>query len=304
MRARVPGRRVWLRASAVVGAVFALWLTSAAVVGTTPAQATVLATFNTRGAYTWTVPTGVTRITFTVYGASGGDVTALLGRFTEIVSSGGAGGESRGIFKVKPGETFLIEVGGQGGSVNESTTSTGGSGGFNNVSGGGQSATPPGAGGGGASDVRMGGKGNSCATDHASCRFQDRIIVAGGGGGGGGGWPGSNCTPLGGGNGGGYAGTNAPGGCAGGGQQDGEIGQPPSSLQFAGYFGSGGTGAPSGSLPTTGGGGGGGGWFGGDGNTGGAGGAGGSGYISPLALRGSFPGGTRTGDGLVIIAAP
>jgi hypothetical protein len=308
MRACVSGRRGWRRASAVVGAVCALWGTSVAVVETTPAQATVrrrLATFDTPGSFTWTVPTGVTKITLTVYGASGGDVTTvLLGRFPEIVSVGGAGGESKGTFKVKPGETFLIEIGGQGGSVNESTTSTGGSGGVNNLTGMGQSTTPPGAGGGGASDVRMGGKGNSCATDHASCRFQDRIIVAGGGGGGGGGWSPSNCTPLDGGDGGGYAGANAPGGCANGGQQNGEPGQPPSSLQFVGWFGSGGTGAPSGSLQTTGGGGGGSGWFGGDGNTGGAGGAGGSGYISPLALGGSFPGGTRTGDGLVIIATP
>ena len=53
----------------------------------------------------------------------------------------------------------------------------------------------------------------------------------------------------------------------------------------------------------TGGGGGGGGWFGGGGGSTGGGG-GGSGFISRFSLSGSFPGGTRSGDGKVVIKTP
>ena len=56
----------------------------------------------------------------------------------------------------------------------------------------------------------------------------------------------------------------------------------------------------------TGQGGGGGGWIGGnhgyDGELGGGG--GGSGYISPLALKGSFPAAATIGDGSVVITTP
>src|SRR4051812_40213945 len=40
--------------------------------GEARATGTLLATFNTRGTYLWTVPAGVHQVTFDVFGASGG----------------------------------------------------------------------------------------------------------------------------------------------------------------------------------------------------------------------------------------
>ena len=66
--------------------------------------------------------------------------------------------------------------------------------------------------------------------------------------------------------------------------------------QDFGHFGDGGT-----LVTESGGGGGGGGWYGGNAGDAPNGGGGGSGYISLFALSGSFPGHTRSGDGLVVI---
>jgi hypothetical protein len=238
------------------------------------ATSTVLANFPTEGWFTWTVPTGRTTVTFTVFGASG-NVNVIANILNSV---GGPGGEARGQFAVRAGEAFEVFVGGSGAH-----------GGFN---GGGYPPYPDvdeSGRGGGASDVRIGGLGNTCATQQ-NCSFSDRIVVGGGGGGGGA-------------TGNGAVGGGAQGGTAGGrgGVQEGLLYACGTSTYptFA-------CGADSGG-PTYGAGGGG--WYGGSpgGSLGGAatdGGGGGSGYVSPLALTGSFPGGTRVGDGRVLITAP
>src|SRR5690242_8447156 len=71
------------------------------------ATETTLKTFGKEGAYHWTVPSGVTSVTFVVYGASGGNVVA--GGVLQAV--GGLGGETIASTAVYPGETFAIEVG-------------------------------------------------------------------------------------------------------------------------------------------------------------------------------------------------
>jgi hypothetical protein len=218
-------------------------------------------------------------VIFDVYGASGGNVVG--GDF--LISEGGLGGEAKGTFNVKPGQTFMIAVGGRGGN---STGPAGGAGGFN---GGGWGAKgfetlPGGAGGGGGSDVRIGGHGNPCVSD-LSCSFAGRFIV-GGGGGGGAGHQGAN-----GGVGGGLEG--GPGELGGG--QD-RPGFAPFGGRDGAFFFGGDCRADS-NLN----GGGGGGWWGGacDSLSGG-----GSGFVSHFARKGSFPGGVRAGDGLVVISTP
>jgi len=248
-----------------------------ALVAAPVVSATTLASFNTAGYHVWTVPKGVTKVTFIVYGASGGSYLYHIGGVA-YVNSGGAGGEAKGTFKVTPGEKFQINVGGQGANV-----SAGSAGGFN----GGGPGGSHGAGGGGASDVRHDGVGFVGCNGHALyCNPDVRFIVAGGGGGAG--------TGYAGGNGGGVDGVADQSGGSSGGSQFGYYDQ----FEFFGWFGQGGSNAASGTA------GGGGGWFGGDSPSAagvGRGGGGGSAYISALALSGSFPGGTRTGDGLVLV---
>jgi len=150
-------------------------------------------------------------------------------------------------------------------------------------------------GGGGGTDVRICGRSNTCA-GAKSCGYGDRIIAAGGGGGGGGS---ADTATLDGGLGGGSAGAASADGFALGGRQEltpcPYTGVPDEQLCATTGDGKSGSG-----FDETGGGGGGGGWFGGFGG-GSGGGGGGSGYISPLSLSGSFPGGTGQGDGKVII---
>jgi hypothetical protein len=228
---------------------------------------------STPGTYTWTVPKGVRRVTFTVYGAEGGQ-------------SGGLGGKAVATIYVLAGQTFEIVVGGKG-----SDTGTGGS------NGGGDGATSGndvGGGGGGATDVRAG----SCAAT-STCPVGNRVLVAGGGGGGsydplfdltnnggsGGGSTGGDGTSFGfsadGGSGGTQSAGGAPGGDAG-----------------AGSFGTGGSWSPTCAGFC---GGGGGGWFGGGAGYGGGGGGGGSGYFSGLALSAELANGIHSGDGMIVI---
>jgi hypothetical protein len=250
----------------------------AARVESASATVTTLKRFTTPGKYTWTVPTGVTNVTFDVYGASGGDAFEVLpGPTLELISSGGAGGEAKGKFKVHAGEVFEIVVGGSGGAA--TTGSTAGAAGFN---GGGAGTLTVAGGGGGGSDVRLPGRNNGCLSSPNMCGYVDRIIV---GGGGGGGWD-DGGREVDGECGGGNLGCNAAGGLISGTQES--IGGGCSVGAKAGF----GFGEAGGS------GGGGGGWFGGC-SADGAG--GGSGYVNPLALSGSFPGGTNQGDGKVII---
>jgi Glycine rich protein len=215
----------------------------------------VLATFNSAGSYTWTVPSLVKRVTFDVYGASGGNVVDG----STLLATGGRGGEAKGQLSVKPGQVFEVVVGGRGGDNNGYL---GGPGGFN---GGG-----------------VGG-------------FQDGSCC--GAGGGGAGW--ASGTGITGGAGGGVAGTDVGG--RGGHQTEGGIQDPnwcTGDARADGSFGAGGDAANC--VVTVGIAGGGGGWFGGVAGLGG----GGSGYLSHFTKSGSFPGGTRQGDGLVVISTP
>jgi hypothetical protein len=70
---------------------------------------------------------------------------------------------------------------------------------------------------------------------------------------------------------------------------------------YAGCFGQGGS-SPMGQVDGAGGGGGG--WYGGNATSSNGGGGGGSGFVSRFALSGSFPGGTQTGAGRVVITTP
>jgi uncharacterized repeat protein (TIGR02059 family) len=61
--------------------------------------------------YPWVVPTGVTSVTFKVYGAGGGGITTGgdIGALTAY--DGGKGGYSEGTYAVTPGQSFKIVVG-------------------------------------------------------------------------------------------------------------------------------------------------------------------------------------------------
>lgn len=232
-------------------------------------------TFEFTGSYqTWQVPSGVTKISFKLYGASGG--------------RGGAGGEVRGELTSLP-STLHIYVGGQG------TEGANAPGGYN---GGGATTGNRGneGSGGGASDIRFG------------TSLSNRVVVAGGGGGSGGyagapGGMGGGLIAEGGGSGqggGGGGGTQTAGGSAG--YSNG--GSPATS----GSFGVGGTGGFSWNA---GGGGGGGGWYGGGGGgpddnsccSDGGGGGGGSSYArSDITLNVQHQAGVNTGNGRVEIS--
>lgn len=258
-----------------------------------------LARFDTSGVYSWTVPDKVKTVTFDVFGASGGDSTT---DGTTVLAQGGAGGEAVGTFATQPGQVILIFVGGRGQNGNGQTAGLGGFNGGGFAADGNGTVYIGGAGGGGGSDVRIGNvfTSNTCnaAIDpNQQCHFGDRIVVAGGGGGGGGvaNAPGAQ--------GGGVHGNGSGTLASGGTQEFGGAGSFQSLPYSEGQFGRGGSITNTTNSMEPGAGGGGGGWYGG-GLYGAAGGGGGSGSVSPFAISGSFPGGTRTGDGLVIISAP
>lgn len=124
------------------------------------AQTFTYFTYDYSGGYaTWIVPLDVTKISFTLTGASGGNA---YGGWTVF---GGTGGNVSGFLDVTAGDMIYVFVGGFGGNSN--TTASGG------WNGGGNGEIGTGGAGGGATDIRVGG------TD-----LTDRIAVAGGGGGG------------------------------------------------------------------------------------------------------------------------
>jgi hypothetical protein len=266
------------RFSIVVGVAMALTVALAVVTlgGPNSAEASSLARFDKAGKTKWTVPAGVHRITIDVYGASGGHYVAD----NTIQFTGGLGGEAKGTFNVTPGQVLLVVVGGRGSDLREDGSGIGV--GYNGGGIGGHGGY-----GGGGSDVRIGGTGNRCIAA-GKCTGYDRIIVGGGGGGAGAAENGLD--------GGGVHGVgHGVGPYDRAGQEPVEVNSycDANSQYFAECFYSGGN-ASSG---------GGGGWFGGSGGNAPQGGGGGSGYVSPLAVSGSFPGGTRSGDGLVVIKA-
>ena len=256
----------------------------AAMAQSARATVTTLATFSNPGPYVWTVPTGVTSVTFDVFGASGGNVVAVHNGVLTVVASGGVGGEAKGRFPVHAGERFEILVGGQGGTGTVGSTTTPIIGGFDG--GGGVAVGDVAGAGGGASDVRIGGDGDGCVGGKA-CGFPDRIVVGGGGGGA------ADSSGDNGGSGGGLVGGGFDFGIKSGGTQE----SSGLGCGISGRFGMGADAPPPSSVW----GGGGGGWYGGCSSGSGG---GGSGYVSRFSTSGSFPGGTNVGDGRVIITTP
>jgi Glycine rich protein/Secretion system C-terminal sorting domain len=131
-------------------------------------------TFNYTGAVqTYTVPVGVTSLTFVAEGASGG-LSAWAYWTTTGSSDGGFAAHVTGTVNVTPGQVLDVYVGGLGAN---GVGTVGGAGGYN---GGGNGAYVysggdfAGGGGGGASDIRFSPYG-----------LADRVVVAAGSGGGG-----------------------------------------------------------------------------------------------------------------------
>lgn len=242
----------------------------------------------------WTVPNGVTSITVTVKGASGGN--------TNVNAFGGAGASVTTTIAVTSGDTLRLVVGGKGGDgVNNSTTNvTGpyGGGGYGGRSGG--STTFSGAAGGGYSGIF---KLNTISVANA-------LVIAGGGGGAGS-WTTTVCSGgaagtsgnasdgignYSGNHVGGYAATTSSNGAAAT-PFDAQSVNPAAGTQLAG-----GHGGEVTSATWSGGGGGGAGYYSGGGGAGGGasvgGGAGGTSYI----LSGTSTSySTNTGDGSITI---
>lgn len=232
------------------------------------------------GSVPWTVPNGISTITFDVQGAAGGGDNVV----TSPVA--GKGGRIQGTLAVTPGQTLNLFIGGQG---QPGTTSTA-AGGFN---GGGNAYYYPGVGsggaGGGASDIRVGGT-----------ALSNRVVVAGGGGGSG--WD-SPLGELAGGDGGGLVGAasapNVDGSVGGGGTQSSggagatRLGWIPGMNGMLGIGGDGSTEGVSGGA--------GGGYYGGGGGVW-NGGGGGSSYADPTmtSLVTHTPG-YNFGDGAIAI---
>lgn len=240
-------------------------------------------TFNSTGAaQTWTVPSGVTSIGFSITGGSGGD------------THGGKGAVVSGTLAVTAGETLQINVGARGATYPGGSTGNWTSAAF----GGGGRGNYYGSGGGGASDIRTG-----------SYALADRVAVAGGGGGGaqlGSYFAGNGGTPVGG-NGqpatvsdyygvGGLGGTQSAGGAGGAGAS-----QCGNTAGSNGTLGVGGDGAPA----SSGSGGGGGGYYGGGAGGSGcnpiAGGGGSSWVSSSLVTSPSYSVAASLGAGVITI---
>jgi hypothetical protein len=231
--------------------------------------------YTASGSYSYTVPAGVTGITFDISGAAGGRDTAMN-------SVPGLGGRLTGVLTVAPGDVLHINNGGVG--------ADGMMGGFGGVNGGGN-GTNLGGGGGGATNIYLNG------TTPA-----DLVAVAGGGGGAG--YDTSAQLSVAGGNGGDLAamngGMNSTGSMAfGGDQTTGGAGATfaPFAPGFDGASGMGGAGSPDGIS-----GGGGGGYFGGGGGVWSGGGAG-SAFVHPtLVTSPAHTIGFNEGDGKTNIA--
>ena len=158
--------------------------------------ANCIVTFSYTGDYyAWTVPGGVTSVTFDVQGAQGGTTTELYSP-----QAGGLGGRVTGDLSTTPGQILYLYVGGRpaansssggwngGGAPGLSTAGSGGQGGYS-------------GGGGGGSDIRT------------STALANRVVVAGGGGGAGRDYVNGSCTPCGiGGTGGAGGGTSGASG--------------------------------------------------------------------------------------------
>lgn len=138
----------------------------------------------TGAAQTFTVPAGVTSVTFTVLSAGGG------GGGQDANGAGGAGGSGAavsGTYTVTPGNVLNVYVGGGGGlGASGATCSGGGVGGSNSIKGG--------TGGGAGCSGNSGAGGGGGAASWVSTSSGTVLLVAGGGGGGQGGAYNSNAA--------------------------------------------------------------------------------------------------------------
>jgi uncharacterized protein YjbI with pentapeptide repeats len=247
------------------------------------APAPTTTTFTKPATSTYTVPSGVTKLTIVAVGGPGGSCPAAK-------SAGGGGAAVTAIVTVSPGQRLSVQVGGRGADCGSSDGGAGGYGG-GGAGGNGFRGWAGGAGGGGASAVEVVGQPKT-------------PLLWAGGGGGAGAWStarGGNAagtngvvtSDMNGGNSGGTAGNQRTGGA---GTSGGVAGSG-----FPGSAGTGGNGASStvcvdARYDFAGGGGGGGGYFGGGGGgfagkqngcaqaSGPGGGGGGSSYIEPGAF--------------------
>lgn len=239
---------------------------------TIPAPVTVSFSY-TGGEQTWVVPSGISSISVTAYGAAGGTVDSSL-------AAGGLGGGVTGNVPVTPGETIDIYVGGAGSGVGNGSV---GGGGYN---------------GGGASVGSGGGGGGSTSL------FDGTTLLVEAAGGGGAGYEAS------GGSGGGSAGlsgaTYQTGGGGYGGTQSSGGGSPSPYPGNSGSYGSGGEGGTLTGCAESYTGGGGGGYYGGGGGEAGSScgygyGGGGGGGSSYIPSGGSSTTGVNSGNGSVSI---
>ena len=222
---------------------------------------------------TFVVPSGVTLIMSTVYGAQGGAGN----------TPGGLGGETVSKIHVTPAEVLTIDVGCQGQNADGNSNGVQASGGWN---GGADGGTNGGGGGGGSTDIKYGAS----------------ILEVAGGGGGGGGTVSTDSPGNGGSSGGyvGYGGNPDSQDTQHGGQGASTSGAGSGGSSTNGYdggngsFGKGGNGGSDG-------GGGGGGYYGGGGGAGnyssGYSGAGGGGGSSVAPTGGSSAGQANSGNG-------
>ncbi|MEY2417381.1 MAG: hypothetical protein QOG90_61 [Actinomycetota bacterium] len=264
-------------AVAVVGAVVGFR-------GMTPAAATTQVF--PLGFTSYTVPSGVTSITFDVYGGQGGPPSV-----STYGGVGGLGGHTGGTLAVSPGDKFDVYVG--AGATGRSGAEYGGDQGGQN---GCQCPPRDGGGGGGASFV---------FSDGSSVP----LFVAGGGGGaapGGSGGAGGGGNDSGG-NGSVPTGTTNGNAATGGTSSAGGTGGTQADTSTSGSNGGDGSyenGGAGGTDYNSAGGGGGGGLYGGGGGGGGflgGSGGGGSGYVDPSATDVIAEDGVQAGDGLVIV---
>src|SRR5690348_4935304 len=110
MRVRSVVSRQRRRVAAVAVGLVCAFAGVAVLTQSASQAATTVATFKVHGFYAWTVPSGVTKVTFTVYGASGGGAVDN----NVLLAPGGAGGETKASFQVRPGMVFEISVGERG----------------------------------------------------------------------------------------------------------------------------------------------------------------------------------------------
>lgn len=264
-------------------------------------------TFTSQGTNSYTVPAGITSLTFKTWGGGGG---GGAGAATGAGGAGGGGGYVQSTITVTPGETLSIYVGGggTGGTHNALGTRAGGGGGGGGHTSVYRGATPllvtaGGGGGGGGREATVGGAGGAGGGTSGIAGTQGSANNGGGGGAGtasAGGAGGNNNQAT------GNSGT-AGSSLSGGEGADGRSGQGADGSGAIGGGASGGNGGVANILITrAGGGGGGSGYFGGGGGAatsslaGAAGGGGGGGSsftaVGSTSVTNSAGSGTAPGN--------